>query len=202
MCQHGYRGDGAFGQYMIVLPEQDAVVAFFSNTERMQIVLDHLWSLLPAFGDEPHAPSAGDEALAQRAPSLRLPTPGDRILGSEPSVAGFPEGTFVRIPDGPSHSTLTSIDVAGGELHLDEDGVVTRAPLTSEWTDVDGLPMAASAAVDPEGRLRVDLVLLATPHRLEITVDPTTSTFAAHWPLLPLFGMGTGPALHRMVPPD
>ena len=26
MSQHGYRGDGAFGQYMVVLPEHDAVV--------------------------------------------------------------------------------------------------------------------------------------------------------------------------------
>ena len=40
MSQHGYRGDGAFGQYMVVLPEHDAVVAMFSCTEPMQAVLD------------------------------------------------------------------------------------------------------------------------------------------------------------------
>ena len=33
MSRHGYRGDGAFGQYMVVLPEHDAVVAMFSCTE-------------------------------------------------------------------------------------------------------------------------------------------------------------------------
>ena len=49
MSQHGYRGDGAFGQYMVVLPEYDAVVAMFSCIERMQIILDAMWEhLLPA----------------------------------------------------------------------------------------------------------------------------------------------------------
>ena len=34
-CRHGaYRGDGAFGQFCIVLPEQDAVVAITANTQR------------------------------------------------------------------------------------------------------------------------------------------------------------------------
>ncbi len=40
MSRHGYRGDGAFGQFMVVLPEHDAVVAVFSCIERMQVILD------------------------------------------------------------------------------------------------------------------------------------------------------------------
>ena len=52
MSRHGYRGDGAFGQYMVVLPEHDAVVAMFSCVEDMQAVLDLMWEhLLPAMGD-------------------------------------------------------------------------------------------------------------------------------------------------------
>jgi CubicO group peptidase (beta-lactamase class C family) len=48
--QHGaYRGDGAFGQYCIVLPEQDAVIAITSGVRNMQAVLNEVWSiLLPA----------------------------------------------------------------------------------------------------------------------------------------------------------
>ena len=50
MSRHGYRGDGAFGQFCVVLPEQDAVVAITGGTEAMQAVLDHLWvHLLPGF---------------------------------------------------------------------------------------------------------------------------------------------------------
>jgi CubicO group peptidase (beta-lactamase class C family) len=44
-----YRGDGAFGQYCIVMPEQDAVLAITSGLSEMQPVLDAVWAhLLPA----------------------------------------------------------------------------------------------------------------------------------------------------------
>jgi hypothetical protein len=49
-CRHGaYRADGAFGQYCIVLPEQDAVIAITSGVRDMQAVLNVVWQLyLPA----------------------------------------------------------------------------------------------------------------------------------------------------------
>jgi CubicO group peptidase (beta-lactamase class C family) len=48
-----YRGDGAFGQYCIVLPEQDAVIAITSGTKDMQAVLNLVWDkLLPAMNTE------------------------------------------------------------------------------------------------------------------------------------------------------
>ena len=49
-CRHGaYRGDGAFGQYCIVLPEQDAVIAITSGVRDMQGILNLVWEkLLPA----------------------------------------------------------------------------------------------------------------------------------------------------------
>src|SRR6476659_10029224 len=48
-CRHGaYRGDGAFGQYCVVLPEQDAVIAITSGLRDMQAVLNLVWNnLLP-----------------------------------------------------------------------------------------------------------------------------------------------------------
>src|SRR5438034_5324053 len=47
--RHGaYRGDGAFGQFCVVLPEQDAVVAITSGVRDMQAVLNLVWDkLLP-----------------------------------------------------------------------------------------------------------------------------------------------------------
>jgi hypothetical protein len=50
-CRHGaYRGDGAFGQYCVVFPDQDAVLAITSGVKNMQKVLDCAWeNLLPAF---------------------------------------------------------------------------------------------------------------------------------------------------------
>ena len=46
----GIRGDGAFGQFCIVFPEQDAVIAITADTKDMQAELNVVWDkLLPAF---------------------------------------------------------------------------------------------------------------------------------------------------------
>lgn len=53
-CQHGnYRGDGAFGQYCVVMPEHNAVLAITSGVGDMQAVLNAAWEhLLPAMKSE------------------------------------------------------------------------------------------------------------------------------------------------------
>ncbi len=53
-CRHNiYRGDGAFGQFCIVMPEQDAVLAITAGVGDMQAVLNLVWEkLLPAMGNE------------------------------------------------------------------------------------------------------------------------------------------------------
>jgi CubicO group peptidase (beta-lactamase class C family) len=67
--RHGYRGDGAFGQYMLVLPEQDAVVAITSGVRDMQSVMNLVWNkLLPAM----QGTALPDDSVAQRALRARL----------------------------------------------------------------------------------------------------------------------------------
>lgn len=47
---HSFRADGAFGQYILVLPELDAVIAITEETPSMQDELNLVWTyLLPAF---------------------------------------------------------------------------------------------------------------------------------------------------------
>ncbi len=74
-CRHGaYRGDGAFGQFCVVLPEQDAVIAITSGVKDMQSVLNLVWDkLLPAFQPSP-LPSDDDarEKLERTLAGLRL----------------------------------------------------------------------------------------------------------------------------------
>ena len=75
-CRHNaYRGDGAFGQYCIVMPDQDAVLAITSGVKDMQAVLDLVWSaLLPALGTAPlPANSGAQQALARKLATLALP---------------------------------------------------------------------------------------------------------------------------------
>ncbi|MBR5174848.1 MAG: serine hydrolase [Bacteroidales bacterium] len=49
-CRHNaFRADGAYGQYIIVMPEQDAVVAVTAHVGDMQAEINHIWdNILPA----------------------------------------------------------------------------------------------------------------------------------------------------------
>jgi len=71
--RHGaYRGDGAFGQFCLVLPGQDAVLAITSGVSDMRQVVDAVWEeLLPGLTDGPVAPSSADDIrLAQKLNAL------------------------------------------------------------------------------------------------------------------------------------
>lgn len=47
MCPHGaYRGDGAEGQFCIVLPDEEAVIAITSEESRMQDILNVVWATI------------------------------------------------------------------------------------------------------------------------------------------------------------
>jgi CubicO group peptidase (beta-lactamase class C family) len=49
-CRHNaYRADGAAGQYIIVMPDQNSVVAITANLGDMQAEINLVWKyLLPA----------------------------------------------------------------------------------------------------------------------------------------------------------
>jgi len=77
-CTHNaFRGDGAFGQYTIVMPEQDAVIAITSEVKTMQDPLDLVWEhLLPAMKPGPlPADREGHTRLEDRLASLALLPP-------------------------------------------------------------------------------------------------------------------------------
>ena len=98
--RHGYRGDGAYGQFCLVLPEQDAVVVTTAETETMQTVLDAVWAhLVPAF-DQPSA-AGDDDRLASRLASLALP---DESEGTYP---GDDRVTACGLTDQPGGWVLT-----------------------------------------------------------------------------------------------
>ncbi|MFO0975280.1 MAG: serine hydrolase [Planctomycetaceae bacterium] len=85
-CRHGaYRGDGAFGQYCLVMPEQDTVVAITSGIGNMQSVLNVVWDkLLPAIQDETLPPSdAKAHHLREQLQNLKITVPGDNSKPAE-----------------------------------------------------------------------------------------------------------------------
>ncbi len=86
-----YRGDGAFGQFCLVMPEQDAVLAITAGVGDMQAVLNLVWKhLLPAMeaGPLPANPVAEQE-LALKLEHLEIEPVKDRVADS---VAGQVSG--------------------------------------------------------------------------------------------------------------
>lgn len=87
-CRHNaYRGDGAFGQYCIVMPEQDAVLAITAGVADMQIPLNVVWdTLFSAMNADalPEDPAAHDSLTKKLASLTTIPVQG---LSTSPAVA-------------------------------------------------------------------------------------------------------------------
>jgi len=98
-CRHNaYRGDGAFGQFMIVIPDYDAVVVITAEAPDMQEEINLVWDhLLPAFQDAPLPENR--EALASlrvTEKSLALPAPEDNGIARKIRQKFYFEGNDRR----------------------------------------------------------------------------------------------------------
>ncbi len=92
-CRHdgAYRGDGACGQFCIVIPEQDAVIAITGGTGKMGVLIDLIWThLYPGFGSQGQfeGPDADREsaALRERIAGLAY-APQEQPLAASPALA-------------------------------------------------------------------------------------------------------------------
>ncbi|OIJ66546.1 serine hydrolase domain-containing protein [Streptomyces mangrovisoli] len=192
--RHGFRGDGAYGQFCLVLPQQDAVIATTADTERMQALLDLVWAhLLPAFGTAPPT-GAGerDAALADRLADLALPpAPGASV---PPARADAWHGARFTPSGGgcPAQPRLTDArvtsDADGWSLVLTEADEPLRLPFGAPgWTVTeDPLPLAISGGWTSPDTLSLDVAFLETPHHLLLTCSLPDAGFTARWRTTPL----------------
>jgi CubicO group peptidase (beta-lactamase class C family) len=76
-CRHnGFRADGAFGQFSVVLPEQEVVLALTCGTNNTQGVLNAVWEhLLPALKPNKLPASPVMSTLTTRLKRLEIATP-------------------------------------------------------------------------------------------------------------------------------
>lgn len=161
-CRHNaYRGDGAFGQYCVVLPEQDLVIAITGGLEAMQPVLDLLWThLLPACSPMALPADADAQgALHKRLTHLELPLPqgsappmqaqtiDGRVYRCEPNDLGL---TAFGLEAGADGHTLLLHDAAGahriavgagswqaGTTAFMARGAVAPIAAAGAWADAD-----------------------------------------------------------------
>jgi CubicO group peptidase (beta-lactamase class C family) len=192
--RHGYRGDGAFGQFCVVLPEHDLVVATTAAADDMQAVLDAVWThLLPALSEASAAADPRSDArLATRLARVALPP----VPAGTVPAAGSPwESAALRLA---SLSWLRGIrdielrhDGNGWSLAVEAwDGRLAAAVGLGSWavTDPDDgtAPVAVSAGWPDPDRIVVELALLETPHRLHLTGTLGGGTLEASWHTEPL----------------
>lgn len=86
-----FRGDGAYGQYGVVMTKQDAVLVIHSSSMKLQAVLTAVWEkLLPEMRDEPLADDhRAHHMLEKRLERLELNTMlGVHNPGAEASLNG------------------------------------------------------------------------------------------------------------------
>lgn len=190
VARHGYRGDGAFGQFAVVLPEHDMVVAITAEQARMQSTLNLLWKhLLPAV-DRPGSLDA-DTELAARMGALAMPLPdGDDGSGPELMTAERAGGDV-------------SDAYEAVEVRRVDDGHELRLQLRGEWLApvhvADG-DWAESVIVDDdrsvavvasggwhEGAFEAEVLLIETPHRITVRVVPGLGA-SLQWRMPPLSG--------------
>jgi hypothetical protein len=106
---NAFRGDGVFGQYCVVMPEQDAVLAITGGVDvfDMQQPLNLVWDiLLPAMQPDPLAPDgAAQDALSMKLSNLRIPPV--RGQASSPIVTQISGQTYVFDPNEMEIETIT-----------------------------------------------------------------------------------------------
>ena len=178
-ASHGYRGDGAFGQFAIVLPEQDVAVAITSEVDDMQEVLDPLWRhLLPAIDGEVD-PDA-DRTLARRLAELEhRPLSGTesrpklRVLRDPASQLPEAFGA-VTLETSPGGHQLLLIEHPAGELvTVVGDGEW----LESRWATPAGPDLAVVASGGwRHGRFSAQLRVIESPHTILLDLDPDAGT--------------------------
>jgi len=179
--RHGaFRGDGAFGQYCLVLPEQDAVVVITSGVKDMQAVLNLVWDrLLPALQPKAlAADAAGRQKLERKLAGLTLkPVEGVASSSGAPSGVGrkylFPANDqkleSLALEGGPADAVTLVARFAGAEQRIAcGRGAWRKGRLA--FGALPEQPVAASGAWSAEGIYTAKVWFYETPFAVTLSL--------------------------------
>lgn len=197
MCREGYRGDGAYGQFCLVLPDRDAVLVLTAEHEAMQDMLDQVWThLLPGF-DRPGSAEA-DEELRDRLAAAHLDGPGDDASGTATDE--------LRREGGNAAPGVTSVRLERGDtadvLVFGSPEGTWRLPVgrgrweRGLWRDDPGTPFCSWGGRH-ESRYVAHLRMIRTPHTMVLTADPASGVVRLDWSEAPLHG--PAPEAHSLT---
>ena len=179
---NAYRGDGAFGQYCIVLPEQDAVIAITSGLGDMQAVMNLIWDkLLPHMQASPLHSNAQDlNQLECELKALTMKVP----KGEGSSKAGAQwSGKKIKFDSNPQKLdwAMLQTDSNGGKatITFSRDGVEQKVecgygkwvPGQLTWPGIRTRLSAASYAWTADDTLAAKIVFYETPFVVNLTLQ-------------------------------
>jgi hypothetical protein len=103
-AEGGFRGDGAFGQLCVILPEEDTVFALQAEAGNMQIEMDRIYTLLKSIGEEDLSAEAALLAEVETHYQTKKASPvEEKAVAFAPNEAGLlsaslkTEGDVLRI---------------------------------------------------------------------------------------------------------
>jgi CubicO group peptidase (beta-lactamase class C family) len=177
-----YRGDGAHGQFCMVLPEQETVVAMTSGTRNMQGVMNVVWEkLLPALGaGAAKLPEnlAAQQALRDRVAKLTV-RPQSGTLSPASGAVIFDKPYLVGAND-QGLEALTIVRGEGGQNTLKlkvkgkEHGIGLKQGEwqkgTLAWANLVEQPAAASGAWTTVDTYVARVAFYETPFILTLTL--------------------------------
>lgn len=167
-CRNGaYRGDGAFGQFCVVLPEQDAVVAITAGVRDLQGVLNLVWDkLLPAMQASALPPDEETQRkLDNRLKGLTMRMPEGK--GTPAKVAG----KTYTFPANPQKLESVALADDGMTLVAKVNGVERRIACgagnwktgRAAWGRMPDQPAAAAGAWTADDTFTAKVCFTETP---------------------------------------
>ncbi len=180
--RHGYRADGAFGQFSLVLPDEDAVVAITGAFRDTGAVLQAVWThLLPGLHDEPLAPDAeARAALEARLAGLRLDPPAGqaitptalrlsrRTIAFDDNPLGLVSASFAA--GGVADELVVRWTVGAVTLHPGHDEPVPQSLTNPLQQRQSPASLVAGTWTGPD-RYVLTVRHVETPHVWTVTVD-------------------------------
>jgi CubicO group peptidase (beta-lactamase class C family) len=179
MCRNGlYRGDGAFGQYCIVMNDLDAVLAINAGTANMQGIMNIAWDhLLPAMkaGTLPADPK-GVKLLESKLATLSVGTVQGKESG--PHAADVSGKNYIMEPNEMAISWVR-LDLEDSVAHgilMTPDGEKRFDAGFGEWVEGrlkappwESDKMWASGAWTADNTYSARLVYTETPYKIDFT---------------------------------
>ena len=184
-----YRADGAYGQYTIIFPQQDAVVSIHAGVCDMQKELDLIWAnLLPGMkkGALPEN-DAAQAALRDRLSSLKI-QPAMSISGQKHDLSIEVHHTFKKSSQGfaglhlngdGKEGWIATIETRAGKQRIPVgDGSWAKGAMRIDTENYERLgahigeqKTAASGGFCADGTFHLKLYLTGTPAWLDVSID-------------------------------